>query len=544
MSVTSEQQMPMLRVMALHALAYCERLFYFEEVEEIRVADSNVFAGRRLHEELSEEESKESHQIEDEELGLIGKLDAIRNRDGQVYPYEHKRGRSNKGDAWRSDRLQIGAYAMLLEKALARSVTEGRIRYHRDQKTVIVPISEEVRQEVRDAIQRANELREHTERPPIAENDRLCIACSLSPVCLPEESRQVDSDEHEAIRLFPPHRERRVVHVLGHGDRIGRKGDRFSIHTTSGESVEMPVEEVQDIVIHGYAQISTQAIGLCAYRDIAVHWLTAGGNYLCALTTGAGRVQRRIQQYRHLAEPEHCLLLAQRSVENRVENQLQFLMRLTRGKIHLREPVKPQLRQLRELKKKVPSVESVDSLRGLEGASGSAYFCALQQVLNSLLDEPFQFTKRTRRPPRDRFNAMLSFGYSLLQRAVLRAILTVGLEPALGYYHTPRSAAHPLALDLMDIFRTPIWDVALVASLRTRNWNPDSDFVITNKKVWLSDNGRKKAIEVFEKRLDETWKHPILGYSLSYARHIELEVRLLEKWWTEGKSLFATSSLR
>jgi CRISPR-associated protein Cas1 len=144
----------------------------------------------------------------------------------------------------------------------------------------------------------------------------------------------------------------------------------------------------------------------------------------------------------------------------------------------------------------------------------------------------------------DRFNALLSYGYGLLHTAVMRAVLASGLEPALGFYHTPRSAAYPLVLDLMELFRVPLWDLVLMGSLNRGQWDPKQDFTITRTRVWLSEAGRKKAIQLFEARLQEAWKHSVLKYSLSYARTIELEARLLEKEWTGEPGLFARSRLR
>ena len=126
----------------------------------------------------------------------------------------------------------------------------------------------------------------------------------------------------------------------------------------------------------------------------------------------------------------------------------------------------------------------------------------------------------------------------------MRAVLASGLEPALGFYHTPRSAAYPLVLDLMELFRVPIWDMTLIGSLNRQQWDAAADFEVTKAKVWLSEAGRKKAIGLFESRLQETWKHPVLNYSLSYARTIELEARLLEKEWTGEPGLFAQARLR
>src|SRR5260370_3972451 len=195
---------PPLRVMALHALAYCTRLFYLEEVEEIRVADAAVFSGRQLHAALEADEEGENVSVElsSAAWGLTGKVDCIRRRDGSLLPYEHKRGRPRDHDdrppeAWPSDRLQLLAYAVLIEEAFGQSIPEGRIRYHAANVTVRIPIDQQARADLRDALAEARRLRSSVERPPIADNERLCQRCSLAPVCLPEEVRQQREPEHD-----------------------------------------------------------------------------------------------------------------------------------------------------------------------------------------------------------------------------------------------------------------------------------------------------------------------------------------------------------
>src|SRR5215213_8719376 len=128
-----------LSVHSLHALAYCERLFFLEEVERVRLADERVYAGRTLHVEIERDETDEVFNLsfESETYGLIGKVDCIRKRDGNVIPYEHKRGKSarsvdGKPETWASDRLQIVAYCLLVEENLGETILEGRVRYHAD----------------------------------------------------------------------------------------------------------------------------------------------------------------------------------------------------------------------------------------------------------------------------------------------------------------------------------------------------------------------------------------------------------------------------
>ena len=119
----------------------------------------------------------------------------------------------------------------------------------------------------------------------------------------------------------------------------------------------------------------------------------------------------------------------------------------------------------------------------------------------------------------------------------------MGLDPSFGFFHTARSAAYPLALDIMELFRVILWDIPLIGSVNRKQWSKD-DFAITSNQVWLNSDGRRKAIEIYENRKQEKWKHPVLNYSLSYARTIELEARLLEKEWTGNQGLFAQLRLR
>ena len=540
---------PTLRVMALHALAYCERLFYLEEVEEIRIADAAVYAGRRFHEELATDEGEHvSLVLESETLGIRGKVDCLRRRDGRLIPYEHKRGRSAKGDngpqAWPSDRLQVFAYALLVEEHTGTPIEEARIRYHANNTTVRVPVDEAARDEVRKAVARARRLSQSVERPPVTDNDRLCLRCSLAPVCLPEEERLARDEGWEPVRLFPQDRERQTIHVTTHGARVGKSGETLTITSPDGQKQAFPIREVGEIVIHGYAQISTQAIHLCASQEIGVHWFTGGGRYVSGLATGASPVQRRIRQFEALRDPGVTFRLARRLAMARMSGQLGFLLRASRGKDRQALGVDVAIRGLRNALRAASHVEGIDVLRGHEGEAGRHYFSGFPGLLRDDLDDRLRFNGRNRRPTRDRINALLNFGYALLYRDVLQAIIAVGLEPAFGFFHRPRSAAHPLVLDLMELFRVPLWDMPLVASVNRLQWDVEADFTQAGKQVWLSDAGRKKAIAVYERRKEDRWKHPVTSYSLSYARLIELEARLLEKEWAGEPGLFARMRLR
>jgi CRISPR-associated protein Cas1 len=576
----SDAHDPPLRVISLHDLLYCERLFYFTEVENIQNPTALIYAGRRLHEEVAplDDESPERRSVEvaSEAWGLVGKVDAIRKRDGKWVAYEHKKGRCQRGPdkevlPWPSDRIQAIAYAVLLEEALGEPVRQAQIRYHADNVAAILEIDDAAIGDLRRAIARARELRLTVARPPVAENENLCRRCSLAPVCLPEEER-LATIEHVALSeshadqpaaplstskapaephvptLFPSNRERQTLHVMSPRAHIGRSGESLVVTAEDEDrqktSQRVPIEEIDSLVIHGYGQVTTQAIHLCASRGVAVQWLTAGGKFAAGTTGHPGRVQQRIRQYSGLADAAVRLRLARQLVHAKVETQLRYLLRATRGDSPLRASVQPQIDRIREVLRKIAIVASDESLLGLEGMAAKSYFACLPALLAPQVPDQMRPAGRSKHPPTDRFNALLSFGYALLQTAVHRSAVAVGLEPALGFYHRPRTAAAPLVLDVMELFRTTLWEIPLIGSVNRLQWDLDDDFALSPGQVWLSEAGRKKAIGLFEERLTESHQHPHTGQSLTYARMIELELRLLEKEWTGCPGLFARMRMR
>lgn len=558
---------PSIRVMALHALAYCERLFYLEEVEEIRRADANVYSGRRLHEQLDKGAENYTVELASERLNLRGKMDCVRHKSGSLVVCEHKRGRSKEGkEAWPSDRLQVLAYTLLLAEHTGKVITEACIKYHADDKLITVPIDlRECEKEVLAAVARARELRSSLERPPVTVPEKFCRTCALAPVCLPEEDRFAMAEAGKPERLFPADEDRQVIHIVEQGASVRKDGEQLVVYLTDGTKKPLPSRSVSGLVLYGNVQVSAQCVHFCAARDIGIHWLSYGGHYVGSLAPGAGGVQRRNRQYAAMQNRRMKARLAAQIAQAKVENQLRYVLRATRSKSE--EPrsaeVEGGISKLRQelsslaqignrLNEKKPEesctpdredVDAAEIIRGHEGMAARAYFGLLPSVLNLSGDDFLYFHGRNRRPPKDPFNALLSFGYALLYRDCMASLLAVGLEPAFGILHTPRSASYPLALDLMELFRVILWDIPLIGSVNRKQWSRE-DFEVTGSQVWLNPEGRRKAIRLYEGRKQEKWRHPVLDYSLSYARTIELEARLLEKEWSGNPGLFARLRLR
>ncbi|CCQ92536.1 CRISPR-associated protein Cas4/endonuclease Cas1 fusion [[Clostridium] ultunense Esp] len=539
---------PLIRVMALHALEYCERLYYLEEVEEIRIADKAVYDGRRFHQQLPEYVEITSYPLQSDTLGIFGKVDCVRSEGGEWIPFEYKKGHSknyekDKIDAWPPDKLQVAAYALLLEEHFDRTISEGRIYYAADHRTVRILINDEMREWVKRSIERARYLRKTIKRPPISKNERLCARCSLAPVCLPEEERLIQEGKEDLPRYFPPDRDQVDLHILQHGTTIRRSSGTFILENREGIIEEVSSESIGSITIHGHSQITTQAIHLASMKGIHIHWMTSGGKYVGSLVQSVGGTQRRLRQYEGLTNESLTIRLSQSLVYSKVESQLRYILRLTRGtkeRDHHEENLQIMRESLRRIRSDSPKR---DALLGYEGMAAKAYFNSLSLIISEE-GNPMFFNGRNRRPPRDPANAILSFLYSLLYRDAVQAIVTVGLDPTIGFYHQPRSQAYPLALDLMELFRVMLCDTILVGTIHRRQWDVEKDFETAGKQVWLSEEGKKKAIRAYEKRKQDTWKHPVVGYSLTYDRTMELEVRLLEKEWSGVPGLFAMNRIR
>lgn len=529
----------LLPVMALHALAYCPRLFYLENVEGQRVANAKVYAGRELHSSLERKHGK-TISVVSSRLGLQGRVDYVRSERGGWIPVEVKRGKAKRSatglTGWPSDVLQVGAYAMLLEEVLETSVQRARIHYVRDNAWVHVAVTDELREDVREAVGQARRLAASLRRPPVAQNRNLCKHCSLSGVCLP------DMEKPRVNRTLPtpPDDDRQVVHFTEPGLRVGRTALCLRVKKVGGGVTDLPIAQVHSIVLHGNVQLTSQAVRLCVERGVGVHWLTGSGRYLGSLSTSVGNPTRRIRQYTALLASETRLRLVLALVSARIWNQYRYLMRASRGKTQLRSRLQPPLQQLRAATRQLSRQSSVHSIRGIEGAAGRAYHAGLRELIRR---PEFASRRRTRRPARDPFNALLNYSYALLLVKVSNAILASGLDPHLGFYHTDRSAAPPLALDLIDLFRVPLCDVPIIGAINRCTWNP-GDFDRSDLGVRLSRNIQPQVIELFERRLEETWKHPVIRRSLPYRKAIELEVQLLEKEWSGAPGLFAQVRLR
>ena len=190
------------------------------------------------------------------------------------------------------------------------------------------------------------------------------------------------------------------------------------------------------------------------------------------------------------------------------------------------------LYQLAAARRRAGGAESLEQLLGIEGSAAREYFAHFARMFKPGDDRSapaFELTSRNRRPLRDPVNSLLSFLYALLTKEMLVTLVGVGFDPYLGFYHQPRYGRPALALDLMEEFRPLVADSVTIGLINNSELRL-SDFIARAGAVALTDSGRRRVIDAYERRLETLVTHPRFGYAVSYRRIFEVQARLLARF--------------
>ena len=215
----------------------------------------------------------------------------------------------------------------------------------------------------------------------------------------------------------------------------------------------------------------------------------------------------RKKQYESISQPEFANRLVRDILLGKIRNSKTVLMRAARKQQEEAPSLTQAANQLSELAVQLESCNSIDSMRGIEGAAATVYFSRFDSMLHS--PSGFRFETRSRRPPRNEVNAVLSFVYTLLTREISSALETVGLDPAAGYHHTLRPGRPSFALDLIEELRAPLCD-RFTLSLLNLGQLGEKDFERDSEAVFLNDRGRRTVLASWQKRKAEAVQHPFL----------------------------------
>ena len=560
--LSADPHSDLIPVRALNQVTYCPRLYWLEYVEGLMVVNEYVADGVIKHSRVDDAKTayrarKErdaihtrSVSLASERLGLTGKLDLVEEKEGAMYPVEYKRSAAptaadGQATYWDNDAVQLCAQGLLLEEHLGRPVPAAVLYYIGSKTRVNVSLDETLRGQTQDAITRIRAIAAADQPPPPLppELAHRCNGCSLLTICQPEETRflhaagpaaaQQETRPAHVSRVIPELDEGAVLYLQEQGSYVGKRSEHLVVSLERQEINRIPLAAVRQVVLFGNVQISTQALETLVQHEIPVVLLSRYGRFIGALTPAPTKnIMLRVNQYRTFADPERALALAKAVVQAKIANQRTLLMRSLRAKSQddeasVRGSDEPAAVEMARMLARLDEAPDTGVLLGLEGQAASAYFGAFGRMLRSPVPgSAFDFQARNRRPPRDPVNALLSFGYALLAKDTFSAVLTVGFDPYLGFYHGGKHGKPSLALDIMEEFRAVIVD-SVVLTLVNNGMLSASDFIAWNGACQLTEAGRRTFFETYERRKATVVTHPMFGYRMSYGRMLEVQARLL-----------------
>lgn len=312
------------------------------------------------------------------------------------------------------------------------------------------------------------------------------------------------------------------VYIREQGAIVGRKGERLVVKKEGNVIEEFPMNQVDQVIVMGNVQISTQVLSTLVQKEIGVVFLSSYGKFKFDIGRNTKNASLRQRQLRLVTDGRLTLPVAQAIVDGKIHNQRVILQRQVNrldggGKQNRGATIWPRDRSLfnrslagmTQAQQAARQAANLDSLRGHEGDAARHYFGAIR----SLLDKSWGFERREYHPPPDPFNALLSFAYSLVLKDVQAAIQITGLDLYLGFFHVTGRGQPSLALDLMEEWR-PLLADALVLEMVNRGALMPNEFVWTNKQrrpVELGETGVQRVLAAYGSRLSTQLYHPLAG---------------------------------
>lgn len=311
------------------------------------------------------------------------------------------------------------------------------------------------------------------------------------------------------------------------------EGETVCVMIEDQKRLQVPLHHLSAFVLFDHVMLSPALLGRCAEDGRSVVWLDRSGRFKARLEGPVnGNILLRQAQFRAAEDGAQTVGLARAVLAGKLRNSRQVLMRGARetDDADEKEALVRTAKLIANQVRKLPLAEDLDTLRGLEGDAARLYFEALPKVMKPPVRAEFPFDSRNRRPPRDRFNALISFLYALLLSDCRAALETVGLDPQLGFLHAVRPGRPALALDLLEEFRAPLAD-RLALTLVNRGQLQASDFdEREGGAVLLNDKGRKTVIAAYQTRKQETITHPVLKQTLPVGLLPHWQARLLARY--------------
>lgn len=304
-----------------------------------------------------------------------------------------------------------------------------------------------------------------------------------------------------------------TLYITTHGAYIAKEGQTITVSVGSEVKIKVPVLTLSGIVCIGGVGCSPYAMELCAENGVTISFLSESGHFKARVVGEVqGNILVRRTQYRIADKEKESLDLARLFIIAKIANGRNVLLRAARetDNAESAQLLKNGATKMLSAIKHIRTTGSNEELLGREGDAAKSYFEVFNELIYSNKNE-FVFKGRSRRPPLDRVNALLSFVYTLLVHDSTAALEAAGLDPCCGFFHQDRPGRPGLALDLMEEFRGCIADRLVLSLINLQQVKPEQFTVTESGGVLMDDAARKTVISAYQKRKQEEIKHPFLN---------------------------------
>jgi CRISP-associated protein Cas1 len=322
-----------------------------------------------------------------------------------------------------------------------------------------------------------------------------------------------------------------TLFVTTQGAYLRKVGETVVVKSEDTTLATVPFHHLVGVVCFGNVSVSPYLMHALADRGVSISLMSERGRFLARVEGKAsGNVLLRREQYRRADDPAMRLALARACIAGKLVNARGCLRRFARD--HTESDKAAALAtaadSIHATLNNLMSATTVDEARGHEGDGSATWFANFDNALHGQPAE-FSFERRSRRPPLNRTNALLSFGYSLLMHDCASALQAVGLDPAVGFLHTDRPGRLSLALDLMEEFRPVVVDRLVISMINQRQLKPADFMVEDSGAATMSDESRKQFLTAWQKRKREEFVHPYTKEKTTYGLLPLLQARLLAR---------------
>ncbi len=337
-----------------------------------------------------------------------------------------------------------------------------------------------------------------------------------------------------------------TLYVMTQGAYLHLERETLKLDVNRQTKLRVPMHHIGGVVLFGNVMVSPFALHRCAEDGRSVVLMTEHGRFKARLEGAqSGNVLLRRAQHQLLDDAAAQLALVRMFLAGKLQNCRTLLLRGAREasdaskEKSLREAAQVQANSLRAL----PHTDSLDEMRGLEGNAARVYFAALNHMMR-FHGEAFAFVERSRRPPRDRINALLSFIYAMLSNECTSALESVGLDPQVGYLHALRPGRPALALDLMEAFRPMLADRLAMTLINRQQLKPDDFEERPGGAVQMSESARKTILQAWQARKQEVLQHEVAGGKVPIALLPLVQARLLARFVRDESDVYPPYLMR